>query len=84
MSSRWQMKRNTNNRLMTQLASRTKSSVDGSSSARAEENEKGATMLEYMLMAALVAIVCIAAITFLGQETSEMFSTLGSGFAAAN
>ena len=42
------------------------------------ENEKGATMLEYALMAALIAVVCIAAVTFLGTSASTTFSQVGS------
>lgn len=42
------------------------------------EEERGASMLEYALLAALIAVVCIAAITFLGQQASEAFSSVGS------
>ena len=41
-------------------------------------DEAGASMLEYALLAALIAIVCIAAITFLGVEASQTFSIVGS------
>jgi len=40
----------------------------------ANETEKGATMLEYALMAALIAIVCIAAVTLLGRQACTAFS----------
>ena len=44
-----------------------------------EKNEEtGASMLEYALMAALIAVVCIAAVTFLGRSASRTFSTVGS------
>ena len=46
--------------------------------------EKGATMLEYALMAALFAIVCIAAVTLLGAEASRAFSGSASAIAAGN
>lgn len=46
--------------------------------------EKGATMLEYALMAALIAIVCIAAVTLLGSEASKAFSGSASAIAAGN
>ena len=42
------------------------------------EEEEGATMLEYALLAALIAIVCIAAVTFLGRAASTTFSKVGS------
>jgi len=43
--------------------------------------EKGATMLEYALMAALIAIVCIAAVTLLGQQACRAFSGSASAIA---
>ncbi len=43
-----------------------------------KEEEKGATMLEYALMAALIAVVCIAAVQMLGQQASNTFSEVGS------
>ena len=46
-----------------------------------EKDEKGASMLEYALMAALIAVVCITAVTFLGQQASRAFSNIGSGIA---
>ena len=44
---------------------------------RAQE-EKGATAVEYALMVALIAVVIIAAVTFLGKAASNKFSTVGS------
>jgi len=46
-----------------------------------KEEEKGASMLEYALMAALIAVVCIAAVTFLGTSASQAFSSVGSAIA---
>ena len=46
--------------------------------------EKGASMLEYALLAALIAVVCIVAITFLGGQASKSFSSVGSAMGAAN
>ena len=40
--------------------------------------EKAASMLEYALLAALIAGVCIAAVTFLGRQASYSFSKIGS------
>ena len=45
---------------------------------RARE-ERGATAVEYALMLALIAIVIIAAVAFLGHAVSNKFSTVGSG-----
>jgi pilus assembly protein Flp/PilA len=43
-----------------------------------KSSEKGASMLEYALLAALIAVVAIAAVTFLGQEASETFQQVGN------
>ena len=39
-------------------------------------NKKGAAMVEYALLVALIAVVCIAAVTALGQSASEKFSEI--------
>jgi pilus assembly protein Flp/PilA len=44
---------------------------------RAEE-EVGATAVEYALMVALIAVVILAAVAFLGKAASNQFSTVGS------
>jgi pilus assembly protein Flp/PilA len=40
--------------------------------------EEGATLAEYGLLLALIAVVCLAAITVLGTQISSMFSTLAA------
>jgi pilus assembly protein Flp/PilA len=40
--------------------------------------EEGATLAEYGLLLALIAVVCMAAITLLGSAISKMFNTLAS------
>jgi pilus assembly protein Flp/PilA len=40
--------------------------------------EKGATMVEYAIMLALIAIVSIAMIRILGQQVNNTFSTITS------
>ena len=47
-------------------------------------DEEGATAVEYALMVALIAVVIIAAVTFLGDEVSEKFSTVGVAVADAS
>ena len=42
------------------------------------EDERGASLVEYALLVALIAVVCIAAIAFLGRSASTRFSTVGS------
>jgi pilus assembly protein Flp/PilA len=39
-------------------------------------DEEGATMVEYGLMLALIAIVCIVAITFVGENANLVFDNI--------
>ena len=43
------------------------------------DDERGASLVEYALLVALIAIVCIAAVTALGESASEKFSEIDSG-----
>ncbi len=49
--------------------------------ARFGDTEKGASLVEYALLVALIAVVCIAAVTFLGSSGAQKFSTVGSSIA---
>jgi pilus assembly protein Flp/PilA len=42
------------------------------------KTERGASLVEYALLVALIAVVCILAVTFLGSRASEKFSSVGS------
>ena len=42
------------------------------------EDERGASLVEYALLVALIAVVCIAAVTLLGKNASNKFSSVGS------
>jgi pilus assembly protein Flp/PilA len=42
------------------------------------DNERGATLVEYALLVALIAVVCIVAVSLIGGNASTKFSTLGS------
>jgi pilus assembly protein Flp/PilA len=46
--------------------------------ARFGNDERGASLVEYALLVALIAVVCIAAITVLGKGASTRFSNVGS------
>lgn len=46
--------------------------------------EEGATMVEYAIMLALIAIVSIVIITGLGQEVSTTFSIISSSLDTMN
>ncbi len=41
------------------------------------KNEKGATMVEYAMMVALIAAVCVVAIRNIGQAGNAAFNTVG-------
>jgi pilus assembly protein Flp/PilA len=46
--------------------------------------DDGATMVEYALMVALIAVVCIAAVTLIGTNSRNKFSTVGNSIGAAS
>lgn len=45
------------------------------------KSERGATMVEYGLMLALIAIVCIAAVGIIGTNLNNLFTTIGDTLA---
>jgi pilus assembly protein Flp/PilA len=45
-------------------------------------SEEGATAVEYALMVALIAVVIIVAVTFLGVATSDKFQQVGDAVAS--
>ena len=47
------------------------------------KDEDGATMVEYGLMVALIAVVCIAAVTLLGTNLRTIFNTSASAVQTA-
>ena len=42
------------------------------------KSERGASLVEYALLVALIAVVCIGAVTFLGRQAADEFSTVGN------
>ncbi len=42
------------------------------------ENEEGPTAVEYAVMLALIIVVCLAAITTIGTNSSQTYSKIGS------
>ena len=46
--------------------------------ARSLKGEKGASLVEYALLVALIAVACIVAIRALGSKVSTQFSTITS------
>jgi len=47
-------------------------------------SERGASLVEYALLVALIALICIAAVGFLGDETASQFTETGDSFADIN
>ena len=43
-----------------------------------EQEQEGATMIEYALLVALIAIIALAAIRYLGNNVSKQFSNVSS------
>ncbi len=49
--------------------------------AKFGRTERGAALVEYALLLALIAVVCIAALTILGTQAKNKFSTVGNSIA---
>lgn len=41
-------------------------------------SERGASLVEYALLVALIAVVCVGAVTFLGRQVGNELSAVGS------
>jgi len=48
---------------------------------RFAREERGASLVEYALLVALIAVVCIVAISFVGTSASSTFNSVGSSIA---
>lgn len=48
------------------------------------KNNKGATAIEYGLIAALIAVAAIAALSTVGSELTNTFNKVGNELTAAN
>ena len=46
--------------------------------ARLARTERGASLVEYALLVALIAVVCIGAVTLLGNNASSKLGSAGS------
>jgi pilus assembly protein Flp/PilA len=42
------------------------------------KTDRGASLVEYALLVALIAVVCIVAITFIGNQASTKLSEVGT------
>ena len=52
--------------------------------ARFGDTERGASLVEYALLVALIAVVCIAAVTLLGGNAKSKFTTVGNSIGASS
>lgn len=48
------------------------------------ESDDGATAIEYGLIAALISVAIIAAVTLIGDQLNTTFQTIGSSLSNAN
>jgi pilus assembly protein Flp/PilA len=51
--------------------------------ARFAKDESGVTAIEYGLIAALISVVCIGAMTIAGQQLLGVYTRIGNALAAA-
>jgi pilus assembly protein Flp/PilA len=51
--------------------------------ARIETAERGASLVEYALLVALIAMVCLVAVAYFGSATGGRLSSSGSSIANA-
>ena len=51
--------------------------------ARRFEGDRGASLVEYALLVALIAVACIAALTYFQGETSKSLSNTASAITGA-
>jgi pilus assembly protein Flp/PilA len=56
------------------------SSTDDTSRCR---DDRGASLVEYALLLALIALVCVAAVAFVGGSTGTNLSTSGTRISSA-
>jgi pilus assembly protein Flp/PilA len=51
---------------------------------RRAHGDRGASLVEYALLLALIAVVCIGAVTFFGTANKDSLSQSGQSISAAN
>jgi Flp pilus assembly pilin Flp len=60
-----------------------RSSLSQQVQSRLVWDERGASLVEYALLLALIALVCVGAIQFLGNQASTPLSSVGSSLAGS-
>ena len=51
---------------------------------RFKRDEKGASLVEYVLLVALIAVVCIVALNLLGSSASTKLTSVGEAISSAS
>jgi pilus assembly protein Flp/PilA len=51
--------------------------------SRFNRDEKGASLVEYVLLVALIAVVCIVALNLLGSSASTKLQSVGNSISSA-
>ena len=67
-------------RLLLQLMTRTAAAFHAARARVAGRDEAGASLVEYALLVALIAVVCIVAVQFIGAGASKSLSSTASAF----
>jgi pilus assembly protein Flp/PilA len=52
--------------------------------SRFNRDEKGASLVEYVLLVALIAVVCIVALNLLGSSASVKLTSVGNAISSAS
>lgn len=66
--------------LLLQLTLRAASARDGVTALLDRRKERGASLVEYALLLALIVMVCVAGVTMLGERTSASFDSFSTRF----
>ena len=49
---------------------------------RLAKDEQGAALVEYGMLVGLIAVICVAAVTLLGQDVSGAFSVIAASLSS--
>ena len=52
-------------------------------SRRLQSNDEGAAMVEYGLLVALIALICVGAVTLIGTDLNKVFGKLATQLGSA-
>jgi len=52
--------------------------------ARLRRDDRGASLVEYVLLVALIAVVCIVALQLLGNSASDKLTSVGNSISSAS